>query len=394
MKVAAACGGVVVLGLALLLAFGEYSSKVRVTGQLVYAGGAIKAVAPQFGRTVTRHVLEGQVVKAGEVLFDLSAERIGGSGSIDARIGASLALRREQIVQHRNATLQQLALRSSALADQQRLLKGELAAHLGAIAIGDELVTSAQTSFDRNSRLAEQGFVSPALLAQYKNALNVERAKRNALTVNLGNARGSLLQVQNEAEALATREKLAMTEAEQNLATIDQDIAEHEGRSTLKVTAPVAGTITALGYDVGQSVQAGTVLATVLPTGSVLETKLLIPSHAKSSVAVGQQVQMRIDAFPYQKYGLVAGTVKQVELNPINDSAKAPDTPNVPDIPMYRATVAMSTNSMVMDGKRRPFEPGMTLEADIYHDRRKLIEWIIDPLLSAARDHSPRKPVE
>ncbi|MDQ1833793.1 HlyD family efflux transporter periplasmic adaptor subunit [Massilia scottii] len=389
MKVAAACGGAIVLALALLLAFGEYSSKVRVTGQLVYAGGAIKAVAPQFGRIVARHVREGETVKAGQVLFDLSAERIGGAGSIDARISSSLAMRREQIVQRREATLQQLALRAAALADQERLVKSGIAAHLGGIAIGDELVKSAQASVDRNSTLAYQGFVSVAGLAQHRNTLNIERARRNALTVNLGNARASLLQVQSERASLAAREKIAMTEAEQSLAAIEQEAAEHEGRRTLRVTAPAAGAITALGYDVGQSVQAATVLATVLPMGSVLEAKLLIPSHAKSSVAVGQQVHMRIDAFPYQKYGLVPGTVKQVELNPINDGAKAPDTPDAADIPMYRATVAISTNFMMMYGKRRPLEPGMTLEADIFHDRRNLIEWIVDPVISAARDRMP-----
>jgi membrane fusion protein len=389
MKLAAACGGVIVLALAVLLAFGEYSSKVRVKGQLVYAGGAIKVVAPQFGRIVARHVQEGQVVKAKQVLFDLSAERIGGTGSVDARIGASLVQRRDQIAQHLDATLQQLALRGNAMADQQRLLKAELAVHLGAIAIGDELLKSARTSFERNRKLAEQGFVSTASLAQYMNAVNVERAKRNALTVNLGNARVSLLQVENELKALATREKLAISEAEQHIAEIDQDIAEHEGRSTLRITAPAAGAITALGYDLGQSVQAGTVIATVLPRGSVLEARLLIPSHAKSSVTVGQQVHIRIDAFPYQKYGLVTGTIKQVELNPINESAKAPDAPNVPDIPMYRATVVLSTNTMMMYGKRKFFEPGLTLEADIFNDRRRLIEWIIDPLVSAARDRIP-----
>lgn len=64
MKVAAACGGAIVLALALLLVFGEYSSKVRVKGQLVYAGGAIKAVAPQFGRIGARSVQPQEVIVA------------------------------------------------------------------------------------------------------------------------------------------------------------------------------------------------------------------------------------------------------------------------------------------------------------------------------------------
>jgi membrane fusion protein len=107
--VAAGFGAAVVLALGLLLGFGEYTSKVHVTGQLIPAGGAIKVVAAQYGRITARHVREGDRVKAGQILFDLSAERIGSAGSVDARIGASLAARRDQLAQRRDAALGQLA---------------------------------------------------------------------------------------------------------------------------------------------------------------------------------------------------------------------------------------------------------------------------------------------
>jgi membrane fusion protein len=385
MKVAAACGAAVTVALALLLVFGEYTSKVRVTGQLTYAGGAVKVVAPQFGRITARHVKEGQTVTAGQALFDLSAERIGGSGSIDARIGASLANRREQIKQRRDAALQQLAQREGQLADQQRLAQSALATHRGAVVIQDELVKSARANVERYSKLARKGFVAPAVLAQYKNALNVELAKRNALTLNLSDANRALLQLLHEAAAQAGQAKMTRTEAAQALASLEQETAEHEGRSANRVTAPAAGTVTALGYSAGQSVQPGAVLAAVLPAGSILEAQLLIPSRAKASVAVGQTVQLRIDSFPYQKFGLVHGTVTQVELNPINDGPP-PSAAGAVTAPMYRATVKLSTNSLTMYGKRHAFEPGLTLEADIFNDRRRLIEWVINPLISAGKD--------
>jgi membrane fusion protein len=383
MKVAAGFGAAVTLALGLLLGFGEYTSKVRVTGQLAYAGGAVKVVAPQFGRITARHVKEGQMVKAGQALFDLSAERIGGGGSIDARIGVSLANRREQIIQRRDAAMQQLAQREGQLADQKRLAQSALATHQGAVAIQEELVRSARANAERYGKLARKGFVAPAVLAQYKNALNVELAKRSALTLNLSDARRALLQVQQEAAALAGQAKITSTEAAQTMAALEQEAAEHDGRSALRVTAPAAGAVTAFAYSVGQTIQAGSVLAAVLPSGGVLEAQLLIPSRAKAAVAVGQQVQLRIDSFPYQKYGLVPGTITQVELNPINDS---PQTAVGATPPMYRATVALSTTSLTMYGKRHAFEPGLTLEADIFSDRRRLIEWVFDPLISAAKD--------
>ncbi len=386
MKVAAVCGAAVTVALALLLVFGEYTSKVRVTGQLTYAGGAVKVVAPQFGRITACHVKEGQTVTAGQALFDVSAERIGGGGgSIDARIAASLANRREQINQRRDAALQQLGQREGQLTDQQRLAQSALATHQGAVVIQDELVKSARANAERYGKLAKKGFVAPAVLAQYKNALNVELAKRNALTLNLSDANRALLQVQQEAAALTGQGKITRTEAAQALAALEQEAAEHDGRSENRITAPAAGTVTALAYSVGQSVQAGYALATVLPAGGMLEAQLLIPSRAKSSVAVGQSVQLRIDSFPYQKYGLVPGTITQVERNPINDGAQ-PGAAAAGSAPMYRATVALSTTSLTVYGERHAFEPGLTLEADIFNDRRRLIEWVFDPLISAAKD--------
>lgn len=385
MRLAGGFAVAVVAALGLLLGFGEYTSKVRVNGQLVPGGGAIKVVAPQFGRIVARHVKEGDTVKAGQLLFDLSAERIGANGSVDARIGASLAARREQIVQRRDTTLQQLAQRGAALADQQRIASAELASHRGAIGIEDEQVKSAATTFARYNQLARRGYIAPALLTQYRSALNVERAKRAALAVNLQGAQRALLSVQQEAATLAGQGQLARTEASQSLAALEQETAEHEGRTAMRITAPEAGVVTAFAYAVGQSVPAGTPLAIVLPAGSVLEAQLLVPSRAKASVTVGQQVQLRIDAFPYQKFGLVTGRVQLVERNPINDGA--PAAAGAPPAPMYRATITMSTDALMVYGKRMPFEPGMTLEADVFNDRRRLIEWVFDPLISAAKDH-------
>ena len=384
-KVAAALGGFVVVGVAALLAFGEYTSKVRVTGLLVPAGGAIKVVAGQFGRISARHVREGDTVKAGQLLFELSAEREGAGGSIDKRVGGELAERRAQLDLRRAATRDQLAGQTAALGRQRLLAEAELASHQGAIVIQDTLVRSARATYERYAKLAKQGFVAQSLLAQYANARDVELAKRAALTINLQNARRAIEQVKGEQAALAGQGRVAEADARSSLASLAQETAEHDGRRATAVTAPVAGRVTTFAYDIGQSVPAGTVLATVLPAGTRLEAKLLVPSHAKAAFRNGQRVELRIDAFPYQKYGLVQGTVEQVELSPITDIP--PGT--APGAVLYRATVSLSADALTMYGRRTAFEPGMTVQADIFNDRRRLIEWVFDPLVSAAKGRVP-----
>lgn len=356
-----------------------------MTGLLALAGGAIKVVAPQAGGISARHVREGDTVRSGQLLFELSAERVGAGGSIDDRVGAQLAERRTQVDLRRDATRDQLAGQATALGRQRLLAEAELASHQGAIAIQEMLVRSARTTYERYAKLAKQGFVANSLLAQYANARDVELVKRAALMINLQNARRALEQVKGEQVALVGRGRVAEADARSSLAALAQETAEHDGRRATVVPAPAAGRVTTVAYSVGQTVPAGTVLATVLPAGAQLEAQLLVPSHAKAAIRLGQRVELRIDAFPYQKYGLVAGTVEQVELSPI--TVVPPGTP--PGAMLYRATVTLSADALTMYGRRTPFEPGMTVQADIFNDRRRLIEWVFDPLVSAAKGRAP-----
>lgn len=385
MRIAAGFGAAVVLGLALLLLFGEYTSKVRVTGQLAPRGGAIKVVAAQSGRITARHVSEGDQVEAGQLLFDVSAERIAAGGSIDERVGAQLAERQRQLALRRAASRDQLAQQAGALSRQRLLAEAELAGHQGALLIQDTLVRSAADNYARYATLARKGFVAPAVLGQYANARDVELAKKTALSINLQNALRTVEQLKAEQAALDGQDRIAEADNRSSLAALAQESAEHDGRRAAAVPAPEAGRITTFAYSVGQTVAAGTVLATVLPAGAVLEAQLLVPSQAKASIQRGQRVELRIDAFPYQKYGLVSGTVDQVELSPIGD---APPGGAATTTTIYRASVTLSTDSLTKYGQRIPFEPGMTVQADIFNDRRRLIEWVFDPLISAAKDRA------
>lgn len=386
MRVAGGVAAAVLIGLAALLTFGEYTSKVRVSGQLVPAGGSIKVVAAQAGRVTAHNVKEGATVRAGQVLFELTADRIASRGSVDAQIGAAHATRRVQLQQTRDVRLLALAQRAGALADQQRLGEADIATHRGAIGTQDELIKSARDNVARYKTLARQGFVSKAQLAQHTNLLNAEQAKRAALVLNLNTAERTVLGIRQEMATIAGQRNLVSGEARSSLAVLDQEAAELDGRRAMRLVAPVAGVVTAFSYSLGQAVPAGAVLATLLPAGRELEAELLVPEHAKPSVAAGQQVYLRLGAFPYQKHGLIAGTVKQVEQSPINDGAPGGSGASVP---LYRVTVALSASAVMSYGKEKQFDPGMKLEADIFNDRRSLGEWVFKPFISAAKGRTP-----
>jgi membrane fusion protein len=119
--------------LGLVLGCCEYTRKVHVTGTIEPSAGAIRVVAPQFGRIIAQHVRNGAAVKAGQVMFELSGEH-----SVDDRITASLGIRRKELQQRLDLNLAQLTKRGAALATQQHMAEADIATHCGTIAIEND----------------------------------------------------------------------------------------------------------------------------------------------------------------------------------------------------------------------------------------------------------------
>ena len=388
MRLAAGIAALLTISLAFYLAYGEYTRKVKVTGQLVPSEGAIKVVAAQFGRIVGRRVHEGDVVTSGQILYELTAERSNANGGIDARIDVSLASRRELLAQERFLQTQQLQQREKSLQSRQQLIGAELARLEQEIVIQTERIASADKMRQRYTTLRQQGFVSEMQLSQIENDHNEQLARRQTLERTRLASQRDLLQAQQDIQEIKGQIHLNEAQTARNLASLDQEVAEHQGRSRMQILAPASGVVTALALDPGQSVQAGATLATIIPAGSTLEAHLLAPSRSIGFIEPGQNVLLRLAAFTYQKFGLTEGKVLRVERSPIGDAAQDGSSGAAGAEPVYRITVQLKQQSVMAYGKKQQFRAGMTLEADIRQDRRRLIEWIIDPIISIAKDRA------
>jgi membrane fusion protein len=95
-------------------------------------------------------------------------------------------------------------------------------------------------------------------------------------------------------------------------AGLQQRTVESEARRLQFITAPIAGRVAALPVSAGQSVAAGATIAVIIPEGGQLEAELLAPSRAIGFVKPGQEVKVSLQAFPYQRFGTVAGRIRMV----------------------------------------------------------------------------------
>lgn len=147
------------------------------------------------------------------------------------------------------------------------------------------------------------------------------------------------------------------------------------------LSAPVSGQVVALGARVGEVASAQIPLVTIAPEGSALEARLLVPTRAAGMLRVGLDVRLMVDAFPFQRFGALEGSVREV--------ARAVVRPNEIAAPIeiqeavYAVRVAIPQGGFRVYGSERPLESGMTLTADIITDRRSFMDWLLDPLLAA-----------
>lgn len=371
------------------LFFGEYTKRTRVVGITAPDAGVIKLMAPQPGIVVDRRVSEGQRVRSGDVLFVLSGERMTDAGGSVA--GAQSAVLDQ--LRRRRDSLRDEQKRQTLLAEQQsaalqrRLndLRAESAQLEREIATQQARRSSAQAQFRRFEDLLRQQFMSELAVQQKREEVLDQQARLQALERGRIAAQREAASVSAELLQLPLRGQQQLAELERGIATLEQEVASTEASRQIVVTAPQDGTVTAILADRGQMI-GNQPLLTLLPAGGTLEAHLFAPSRAVGFVEPGQRVLVRYAAYPYQKFGQYEGIVAQVSRSALAANELPSQLTAVAQQAgsegLYRITVALGAATVMAYGKPQPLTAGMQLEADVMQDRRRLIEWVFEPLVS------------
>lgn len=140
-------------------------------------------------------------------------------------------------------------------------------------------------------------------------------------------------------------------------------------------------------HTVGTVVQPGTVLLTLVPKEETLRAEVWVSNEDIGFVRQGQPVKLKLAAFPFQKYGMVEGTVEHVSAdaadnNTSNNPAQSDKAAKAPPL-VYKALVALKAMRLEMDGERFPLGAGMQASAEILLGRRTVMEYLLSPVQKA-----------
>ncbi len=362
------------------LFWGEYTRRERVEGFLALDEGAAQILAPEAGTLVELMVREGDLVAAGSPIARLSLERGTAMGATSADL-----VQRELTL--RVASLEAEKENVRLLAEQQKEqlrrrisdLKKEIVQADAEIRIQSSRVASAREDFQRTQQLVKDGFVSDTALTAKRNEQLDQQVKLEALRRGRAALERDLRSAESDLPAIDLRARQQVDQLAREIGELRQNLVQEEARRETVISAPIAGTVTNIAAARGASLAAGAPLATVLPAGSGLEAQLLVPTRAVGFVQPGNEVVLRYDAFPFQRFGQYRGTVADVSRTVWSPGEKV--GPMTVREPVYRIDVKLERQTVAAGGQEIALRPGMLVNADILLERRTVFEWIFEPVL-------------
>ena len=379
----------VVLVFVLLLGFlfmGTYARKETVGGWLRPERGVIRVEAQSDGVIETLQASEGESVARGAEIATLRLDgQLDQGQSLSSRLLVDLGREREQLEQQRDAVRSRYELRETRLRGEVRNLEAEIAQYKRQLETLERRAELAQRQVRDQADLAKQGYISRRDADRLEDAVLTVMEQRESVKQDMLARDTTLGSTRHELAGVGHDRDAALAEVGEKIAALDQRSAEATRRGKVVLVAPIAARVANVRVEPGAAVKAGTLVADLLPADSTLRAELFAPSRAIGFVKPGDEVRLRYDAFPYQKFGVGRGRV-------ISVSRAAVDARELPmgllaQGPVYRVLVSLDQGVPGLGGDAPSLRAGMTLQADLVLEQRRIVEYLFSPVLGLAKNH-------
>jgi len=327
---------------------------------LIPATGADPIQSPRQAIISRVVVEEGQPVKAGEDLFVLRSDEIGGWDTLFRTLTEDLRTKEESLKRNESAYAAQLGIKGAEIEQA----KSEIKFRENHTQTSRELVT-------RMEKLAKQGGESEVDLIKLKLDLagsekDLSVAQRTLQQVTLDRERMETEHARQRGEEQAEVEKLKV-----RLAALKKDL-ENAHQNLLTVRSPYEGVVISMDQrTTGSFVQQGQVLCQLAPKGSKPRARMTVNEAGLPRLAVAQRVRYFFEAFPYQRYGTITGKVDWISPSAVSTTEGS------------RFVALGSLDSYEISsraGRALPLRVGMKGDAHVIVGGRTLIEYAFEPI--------------
>lgn len=176
------------------------------------------------------------------------------------------------------------------------------------------------------------------------------------------------------------RKQQELVELQNRKNQIEMDLLKNkQGRSYL-IRSPITGTLSTVVYQQGQYAKNAKPLVKIIPEHAILQAELFVPASKSGFLKKNRRILIRYDAYPYERFGTYVATINAVSQSIMTDEEE--DKPIRVGEPYYKLLAKLQKQSVSIYGEEKKIRHGMTITAVIMGSRRKIWQWILDPLYS------------
>lgn len=374
----------------LYVTLGSYTRRETILGEVVMQPHPIILSASKSGYISERYVEINQPIKKGEPLFKITLDRITDSGNVGVN---SINAIKEQIRKLDRVIELVKANQIETLANLEKQIEKNRKIYADTQKYFAEVSKSTEEyrlTLKKYENLMKKGYSANDEVALQRSRYFDQKSLRNSLQEKLIQQESAIISLENEIESRKTdfQNQIIRYELQQN--DLEIRLLEFESVSELIANAPMDGLVESVSVTVGQVIKEGDALAQMIPANKgEYQLVMWVPNSAISFIKPNDKINIRYEAFPFEKFGQFDGIIKHISTVPasLQELTFYKNIPVAdPNNPLYKITVAISDQKVEYNNTSLAFLSGMKAEATVFLENRKLYEWMLFPLYNLTKN--------
>ena len=361
----------------------QYSRKETVMGWVEPNAGIVKVYSPTSDGVFEEiFISEGEHVRAGQRLALMrNSKDLAGAGELSELIEDELIQQRLLLTQQKERTINDYPVALQNVRDQLASTNDELREMRKQMVNLQQQESLIATETNKLKTLLDKQLISQTEFNKSNKELLLAQGGVASLSRELERQSGVVKDIENKVMLFPTTHKNKLAELDSRLNELNQRSLQVSAEGQVVIKAPVSGVVDSIQGAVGQRASRTTPILSLMPHSTQFKVTLLVPIKSVGFIEVGQLLDVRYDAFPYQKFGTYKATVTKVSAHVLLPNEILSLPADIKEA-VYKVEAKLEENTVLAYGKEVQLRSGMTLAADVYLGERSLVEWLLEPLLS------------
>lgn len=373
--------------LLLFLIFGSFIRRVNVSGEAIIYPHPVEVFTAYPGIVEKRFIEVGSQVKKGQKLYQIDMSRVTHSGNISLKnveaINKQIAKNDEVIktlTKSKQETINNL---------NQQLDYYQKAHQQSRSVLADSLSATGEMkrTLSEYKQYIKAGLITKDQLNNQRYMYQQQQSVYNSLySQNTSNSL-QIINIQSEIAIKSAEFDNQISQSESQRESLRREYSDAEAKDSFFITSPMDGKIESVVVTEGQMVNAGDTMVQISREDSqALYLVFWLPNDAVPFVSRGEQVNIRYDAFPFEKFGQFPADIISVSSIPasMNELSHYKNSPINSDrthiASYYKTIVKLDRKSLSYAGHELNISSGMKAQATFFLERRPLYQWMLSPL--------------